>query len=237
MLGAQEWANAIDIGPLTQQFPLEGAAPLDLTRVRIRFDDRTLYVGFECSEDPVSVVARLSRRDTDNGSDAVTIDLGTQGDAQRAFHFSLNAAGVQLDGIRTGDAAVDISWDVVWSSATAQTTDGWSAELALPLTALRFARGSEHAWRWQFRRFVAARNETDAWVVIPRSEHGEMLRYRALSGLPAFDPPRGLELRPFAVMRGRVDTHAPAADIAASAGFDGRLALSTAVSLDEYVPV
>lgn len=238
-VGPEEWEGAIEVGPFIQEFPLEAAPPTRATRVRLRFDERTIYVAFECDDDdPKAIVARLTRRDRDSGSDAVSLDIDPRGDAQRAFHFELNAAGVQRDAIRTGDTSLDYDWDAVWRSAVQLTPRGWSAELALPLTALRFDVGHEAGWRFQFRRLVARTNERDAWVLIRRGEQGEMLRYRPLDGLPRFSPPTGVELRPFVAARARLTTTPnlePTTDYLPSVGMDARLGVTSGISLDATV--
>lgn len=238
-LGDAEWAGALEPGPLVQQFPVEGAEPSRRTRIRMRFDERTIYFAFECEDDgPEAVVARLTRRDRDTGADFISIDIDPRGDAQRAFHFEVNAAGVQRDAIRTGDSSLDFDWDAVWRSAVRVGPHGWVAEVALPLAALRFEDGHESAWRFQFRRFIARLNEVDAWVRIPRSENGEMLRYQPLAGLPAFSPPRGIELRPFGVARVRLRSGPDqplGVDFMPSLGLDARVGLTSGVSLDATV--
>jgi hypothetical protein len=238
VVDAEEWAGALEPGPLLQQFPVEGVAASRPTHVRVKFDDDTLYFAFECDAPGDSIVSRLTRRDRESGSDFVAIDLDTRGDAQRAFHFEVSAAGVLRDAIRTGDASLDFDWDTVWRASAARSPTGWSVEVALPLTALRFEAGSEPSWRLQFRRFVADTNEVDAWALIPRSERGEMLRYRALPGLPHFAPSRGVVLRPFGLLRGRMMNapgEAPRFDFVPGLGLDARLGVTTGLSLDAAV--
>src|SRR5713226_1022575 len=98
------WAQAVPITDFTQQAPDEGEKPSQRTEVRILYDDQAIYFGIRCFDtDPKTIVANMTRRDRDSFSDAIWLDIDTHGDHQSAYHFELSAAGVQRDGIRTGD--------------------------------------------------------------------------------------------------------------------------------------
>lgn len=229
------WAAAPPIGDLTQQRPDEGRTSSERTETRVLYDDDAVYFGIRCFErDPSGVVARLTRRDRDVAADAIHLDL-SPGD--HAYHFELNAAGVQRDALRTGDDALNFDWDAVWSSATRLDGEGWTAEVALPLTALRFRGSNPDGWKMQVKRFIARRDELDLWTFIPRSERGELLRYGALAGLSGVPAPHGLELRPYLLGRVRHlrGEAAPGAELSGCAGMDLRYGLSDAVSLDATV--
>src|SRR5207247_6129812 len=140
-------------------------------------DDNSLYVGVACTQTHFPVLARLTRRDRQVPSDRIEIDIGSQHDGKSAFHFEVNAAGVQVDGIRYNDTELLLDWDGNWQAATATSAQGWSAEIRLPLRVLRFAPAAEQTWSLQVRRQLAARQEIDEWAYIARSEAGEVSHY------------------------------------------------------------
>src|SRR5262245_13838565 len=111
VLSPGEWDGAPAFGAWIQQLPAEGAPPTERTKLCFLYDDRALYFAFRLHErSGEEIVARLTRRDRDVGSDAVQLDLDSRGDGQGAFHFEVSAAGVQRDAIRTGDQALNFDW-------------------------------------------------------------------------------------------------------------------------------
>src|SRR6516162_940202 len=181
------WAQAVPFTDFTQQDPDEGQKPSQKTEVRILYDDRAIYFGIRCFDsDPPTIVANLTRRDRDTFSDTIWLDIDTRGDHRSAFHFEVNAAGVQRDGIRTGDrpdlGAIDWEWDAIWQSAVQRDSQGWTAEIAIPLSELRYESGLPVTWRMEIRRFIGRRSETDQWIFIPLLEFSEMFKYGPLVG-------------------------------------------------------
>jgi hypothetical protein len=213
------WLAAHSVSGFVQQWPDEDRPPSGTTDVRIVYDSHALYFAFRCRDsDPGSVVGRLTRRDSDTNSDAVIIDLDTRGDAQRAFHFEVSAAGVQRDAIRTGDSAVSYDWDAVWQSAVRRTPDGWTAEIAIPFSVLRYEDPAHRRWHLQLRRYVSRRNETDQWAFIPLDVQGEMLHYGWLDGLDKAPAAHPFSLVPFLTGRLRWQYAPPV--LGAPSGFD-----------------
>src|SRR5712692_1431532 len=182
------WAQTVSIGDFSLQSSDEGEPPSQRTEVRILYDDLAIYFGIRCFDtDPAAIVAKLTRRDRDSFSDNISLDLDTRGDHRSAWHFEVSAAGVQRDGIRTGDdpdaGGIDWEWDATWDSAVRRDSQGWTVEIAIPLAQLRYKAASNVPWRMEIRRFIARRSETDQWIFISRLEFGEMLKYGPLVGL------------------------------------------------------
>jgi hypothetical protein len=235
------WQGAPVLDDFTQKYPEEDEDPSEDTEVRVLYDDRALYFAFRCRASPEDIVSRLTRRDRDVHGDEVAIDLDTRGDGRSAYHFEVTASGVQRDAIRTGDESLSYEWDAVWRSATRIDAEGWTAEIAIPFTALRFEGAQVTRFRMQLRRFIATRNETDEWVLVPREEHGEMLRYGTLEGLDGVPAPHGFALAPFGLARAR-DRWAPpdlglprGQDLSWSVGLDAQYGLTSSLILDATV--
>jgi hypothetical protein len=219
------WRGATPFLAFTQKFPAEGRPPGEPTSVRVVYDDHAIYVGIACVQRLSPVVAQLTRRDHEVESDYVEVSLDTRADGKSAFSFSVNAAGVLMDGIRYHDTEISTDWDENWDARTARTAEGWSAELRIPLRILRFSE-DPRAFGLQVVRFVSARQEQDELVLIPRDAAGEVSRYARLIGLEGLRSGPPVELRPFVLARAgnRV------AD--ASAGGDLKVHLGQALTLD-----
>lgn len=199
------WSVGKSTHAFTQRSPHDGAPATERTIVRVVYDDTAVYVGIDCPQTHAPVVALLSRRDRSTESDSVTVGLDPQGEGRTGLSFSVNAAGVLVDGKWTDDTTFSSDFDEIWEAKTAVRRDGWSAEIRLPLRALRFSGARVQSWGLQLRRYVSALQETDEWAYAPRSQAGEVSRWGHLDGLTALAPSAGLELRPFAVAALRRD--------------------------------
>jgi hypothetical protein len=126
------WQTATAVGP----FVLIGgeASPTQDTRACVAYDDRALYLAFECLEDRMAdLVAQRTARDSDVWhDDCVEVFLAPPRDAEY-FHLAVNAAGAQYDERGALDPA---GWNGDWQSAVGRGPDRWSAEIAIPWASL-----------------------------------------------------------------------------------------------------
>jgi hypothetical protein len=205
-----EWRDAVPIVSFTQKAPFSGRVPTDKTTMRLIYDDDALYVAFDCEQASSPVVARLARRDRPSETDSVSVAFDSRADGRSAFEFSVSAAGVLVDGLRFDDSKISREWDGIWEAKTEVRGDSWSAELRIPLHVLRFATGAESAWKFQARRYISARQETDEWAYIPRDVGGEVSHYGRIEGLRGLGSSGSLELQPFILGRAGYQTPDPA---------------------------
>jgi hypothetical protein len=236
-LDDEVWRTVPASDRFVQKAPLPGGAPSEPTRLRVAYDDDAIYVAFECVQRTAAVTARLTRRDRPIESDRVEIALDTRRSGTSAYEFGVNAAGVLYDALLFNDTEESDEWDEIWDARVARTADGWSAELRIPLRALRFDALPSQSWGLQARRYVSARQETDEWAYIPRTGAGEVSRYGVLDGLTGLRRRGVFELRPFALTRARYrdpsdETLARGWDGTASAGLDLKAHVTQNLTLD-----
>ncbi len=188
------WQNGWLETSFTQHFPDEKKPATQSTEVRVLYDDGAIYVGVRCIDaHPEQIVARLTRRDRDIDGDRVTVDISSKNDKASAFHFQVNAAGVQLDGIRFNDTAYNNDWDGRWYSATTIDNQGWTAELKIPLVTLRYS-GHETSFGFQVRRYLGRRGEIDEWAYIPSTVEGEVSYYGSIEDIRGLKAKRLFEI-------------------------------------------
>src|SRR5262245_59221379 len=101
------WAGAPEHDAFTQKFPNERARPVGRTSFRVLYDDKAIFIGIECEQVDVPVVARLTRRDRPIESDWVSVGIDARGDGRTAVELKVNAAGVLSDAIRFDDTDID----------------------------------------------------------------------------------------------------------------------------------
>jgi hypothetical protein len=114
--------------------------------------------------------------------------------------FEVNPAGARGDRFN-GDA----SWDPVWESAVHVDSLGWTAELRIPFSQLRFSRDSVQTWGLQIVRYVDRLNEQNMWVFRPRNAASGPAFFGQLEGLAMGLQPRQLEVMPYVVGGGRFE--------------------------------
>lgn len=181
-----------------QREPDQGAAPTERTEVWVAFDDAALYVAARMYDStPDSINRRLGRRDEYIDTDYFSVFVDGYHDRQSGNYFSVSAAGVQYDGVLYNDDWDDTSWDGVWESKTSFDGEGWTAEIRIPYSQLRFHDGSDHVWGINFRRDIARRNEQDYLSYTPRNESGFVSRFGDLTGLTGITPPARLSFLPY----------------------------------------
>ncbi|GAA6205008.1 carbohydrate binding family 9 domain-containing protein [Thalassotalea sp. SU-HH00458] len=136
--------------------PFENTKAIVQTDVYIYESGENLYVGFKAQDPhPEQIRANLRDRDKVWNDDLVGFKLDTLNTHKLAYHFFVNAKGVQIDSIESGiTQSFNDNWDAVWQAKTAVSTQGFTAEFIIPLCQLNFAddTGVKH-WSAEFIRF------------------------------------------------------------------------------------
>ena len=166
--------------------------------MRVLYDDDGIYVGAELLDTaPDSIVAQLARRDRFVTADRFTVYLDPYHDKRTGVFFGVNAAGTLYDGTLYNDDWDDDTWDGVWDAKVERTDRGWTVEMHIPYSQLRFERRADHVWGINFRRDVARSNEADYLVFTPRNGSGFVSRFHELGGISGIRPARRLEILPY----------------------------------------
>jgi hypothetical protein len=197
------WRAATPITDFKQIDPNEGKPASQRTEVRFLFDDDALYIGAKMYDTAGAkgVMTRLVRRDGNFDSDFFEIVIdGFHDHLSRAF-FDLNPSGSKGDYIGIGTSCCDNSWDPVWEGVTHIDDDGWTAEIRIPYSQLRFSRAAVQTWGLQVRRFIKRDNEQDQWSFWGKTEAGGPARFGHLTGLEIPSSTGHLELLPYAVTK------------------------------------
>jgi hypothetical protein len=210
-LDDEAWRKAPAATGLRQYQPKEGAPESLTTEVRFLFDDRALYVGARMAQ-PKGVIAPLARRDQlldasgNNGSfnslttDKLVILLDPYHNRLDEAWFEVNPSGSKGEQFNG-----DPSWDPVWEVATHVDSEGWTAEMRIPFSQLRFSTEPLQTWGLQIWRYVDSLNEQAMWSFRPRDAASGPAFFGQLEGLAIPRQPRQLELLPYAVTGGRFD--------------------------------
>ena len=192
------WTRAPKHGGFVQRFPQDGGKASVETRFAIVYDDDAIYVGVWCDDpEPQLIRALLTRRDIDSPSDTIILGFDSYHDKRTAYAFQLNAANVQRDFLVFDDANTDDTWDAVWTSGTAITPSGWTAEVRIPLGQLRFRAGDDQEWGFQIARQVGRTQELVTWSPWPRAAPQIVSKFGVVGGFDHLRQRRRLELLPY----------------------------------------
>jgi hypothetical protein len=218
------WKKAALVEDFVQQEPREGAPASERTEVRVMYDSRSLLISVHAFDgQPSALVATEMRRDSDRllDEDSFSLILDTFNDSRNGYMFVTTPLGAKLEqqiseegegNNRSGlvNSNINRNWDGIWDVATRVTDDGWTAEIAIPLTTIRFSGASEQQWGINFMRNIRRKNEQVFWAPIPKAYTLTRVSMAgALVGLQSLSHGMDLKLKPY-VVSGVRDTNVAA---------------------------
>ncbi|MFN7975164.1 MAG: DUF5916 domain-containing protein [Acidobacteriota bacterium] len=199
-LSEPAWHDATVVPIAIETRPAENAAAPVGTECLLAYDDKALYVAFRAHDpDPSRIRARLSDRDRMFSDDFVGVVLDTFDDERRAFEFFVNPLGVQGDMLNDEVGGnEDSSWDALWESKGHITGDGFTVEMAIPFSSLRFPRGgAPQTWGIDMLRFYPRDDRHRlASQKLDRNVSCYLCQASRITGMEGIEPGRNVELDP-----------------------------------------
>lgn len=138
--------------PLTMYQPtFRGASDRQVAMV-VAYDDEAIYVAARVFEnDPADISSFSLTRDRYGGDDGVALLLDTFNDNENGVRFVGLPLGTRVDHSLENDGLVggqtsgagNISWNAFWDLETSIGEDGWSGEMRIPFSSLRFEAESD----------------------------------------------------------------------------------------------
>jgi hypothetical protein len=233
------WDKVSWAGDFIQRSPDEGEVPSQATSFKILYDDSSIYIAIKADDnEPEKIERRMSRRDDIEG-DWVEVHLDSYFDHLTAFGFMVNAAGVKGDLVISGDGDnADDTWDPIWYVKTDTDEQGWTAEMRIPLSQLRFGKKLNQIWGLQVSRRLHRKQETSNWQLIPQKKSGWVSRFGELQGIKGISAQRQVEITPYTVgktQRFEQEEGNPFATGILSnlyGGLDGKIGLTSDLTMD-----
>jgi len=226
-------------GDFIQWQPNEGHAPSQKSAFKILYDEKYLYIAYRCYDDsPDSIVKRMGRRDEFPG-DWIEINIDSYHDHRTAFSFTLSVSGVRNDEFVSNDGNNwDASWNPIWFAKTNIDAEGWTGEVKIPFSQLRYGNEKEKVWGFQVTRRLFRKEERSFWQYIPQNSGVWVSRFGELIGLKDIPMHRQVEIAPY--VNAQLDTYkkeegnpfAKGSDTHLSAGVDGKFAVTNDLILD-----
>jgi hypothetical protein len=243
------WQTATPIEAFIQQEPSEGQAATDRTEVRVLYDTKHIYIGVHAhASEPV--IATEMRRDADRlfDEDNFQVIIDTFHDSRNGYMFLTTPLGAKLEqqvfdegegGGRGTTSNVNRNWDGVWDTAARIVSDGWTAEISIPVNTVRFTPSEEQTWGINFERNIRRKNESVFWSPIPKAYSLTRVSMAGeLRGLRGLNLGMDLKLKPF-VLGGVHDFETSRTVASTSAlhdiGLDARYGVTAGLNLDVTV--
>ncbi len=180
--------------------PDENTPPSEQTKFKVIYDKKYIYFAFRCyDKDPQGIVKRMSRRDGFEG-DFVEINIDSYNDKRTGFSFTASVSGVKGDEfISDNGNNWDSSWNPIWYLKTNIDAEGWTAEIKIPFSQLKFGNAPEQVWGLQSTRRYFRAEERSVWQRVPQDAPGWVSEFGELRGLVNLEPQKQLEIQPFVV--------------------------------------
>ena len=230
-----EWAG----GDFRQVNPDKGKPASVQTKFKIIYDAKNLYAIFRCYDpEPSKIVKRMSRRDGFDG-DWVEIHIDSYYDKRTAFSFTSSVSGVKSDEyVSNNGDDWDASWDPIWYMKTSIDSEGWIAEIRIPLSQLRFTNKDELIWGINVQRRFFRNQENSRWQYIPPDAAGYVHLMGEMHGIKGIKPQKQLEIQPYIVAKTETfqkeegNPYATGKSSAADVGLDAKIGLTSDITLD-----
>jgi hypothetical protein len=199
------WTGATLVTTWYETNPGDNLAPKVQSVGYLAYDDAYLYAAFEFSDpEPSKIRAPYGDHDevpsyTDYGG----IILDTRNDHRTGLLLLANPRGIQYDAITddvTGNE--DNSPDFYWDSAGRITATGWTLEMRVPFSSLRYPRGDPQTWGiLLYRNYPRAFRYQMFSAKLPRGGNCFICRSNTLTGLEHLPPAGHLIVAPYATLK------------------------------------
>lgn len=233
------WSLVDYAGNFTQYQPEDGTEPTQPSAFKVLYSDKFIYFAFRCYDsNPEEIVSRMSRRDGFQG-DWIEVNLDSYNDKRTAFSFTTSVSGVKGDEFVSNDGDNwDPSWNPIWHCKTNIDSLGWTAEVAIPFSQLRYAEGDEQVWGMQVTRRDFRAESRSSWQYIPNNAGYWVSGFGELRGLKGVKKQNQLEIQPYVVAQAdfyeanKDHPFRDGSDLGLSAGLDGKFGVTSDLTLD-----
>jgi hypothetical protein len=197
------WLDALLIELPYEFWPADNTPAAVRTQALVTYDDRALYVGWRAFDpEPDKILAHLSDRDHIERDDQLGIEIDTFNDERRSYSIFINPLGVQEDAVAMANGHFDFSWDAIWDAATSFHHWGYSAEMEIPFSSIRFQRSNgPQVWGFNaLRAHVRDKRYQLGAVPIDRNNSCRHCQLLKIEGFEGVSPGRNIELIPAVTM-------------------------------------
>lgn len=232
LLDDEVWKNIPVANHFIERSPNNGRAESEgfRTEVKLAYDDIGIYVGaMMYDQHPEKIRKELTERDNIGNDDFFLITFNGYNDKQQSYVFFVTAAGVQMDS-KIDSNGEDKSWNGVWSSRVKILDNGWSLEMFIPYSELRFPNKKVQEWGMNMGRSIRRKRREYNWNHIDNQKNSITLFDGILQGIQNIKPPLRLSFYPYASTY--VNTYDGNTTTNINGGMDVKYGINEAFTLD-----
>jgi Domain of unknown function (DUF5916) len=197
------WKDAAIANGLIEFRPKVGAPedPATRSETYLMYDDEGIYFGgylYERTKDSIS--SELTGRDGFGNNDFIGIIFDTYKDNLNGFEYFITPLNEQMDAKQSPNNdgnSEDFSWNAVWQSGAVIHDDGWSFEIFLPYSAIRFGSKDVQDWGLNITRRRQKTGQQYMWNPIDPNVNGFLTQEGYWMGVTNIKPPLRLQFSPY----------------------------------------
>jgi len=199
-ISEEGWKKCPVITGLIEFRPNPGAVESDKNKSEfyLLYDDNNIYLGGYCHEKSADSVSKeLVGRDRIGNSDFVGIIFDTYYDKINGSGFFVTPYGEQYDAKYSATGNEDDTWNAVWESEAKMQPDGWTFEMRIPYSALRFSNKENQTWGLNIVRKSQRTSQQFAWSNIDPNKSGLLNQEGEWTGIEKIKAPLRLSFSPY----------------------------------------
>ena len=204
-LSDEGWKGAARVDTWYETNPGDNTTPKVKNVGYLTYDDKFFYAGFEFQDpDPSRIRAPLGDRDNLPGTtDYGGVLLDTRNDGKTGILFVANPRSIQYDSVLDDPSGnEDSSPDYYWDAKARITKEGWTLEIRIPFSSLRYPKGDPRTWRIMlYRNYPRDYRYQFFNVKLPRGGSCFVCRSTSVTGLEGLPSGGHLVLAPYATGR------------------------------------
>ncbi|HET9055574.1 MAG TPA: DUF5916 domain-containing protein [Chitinophagaceae bacterium] len=203
LINEPEWKEAPAALGYTEFRPTPHRKEEDANRTEafILYNNEGIYIGgFNYERTKDSIATELKGRDGFGTNDFIGIIFDTYKDHLNGFEYFVTPLGEQWDAKvapNNNGNEEDFSWNAVWQSAAVIHQNGWSYEIFIPYSAIRFSSKQVQDWGMNITRRRQKTGQQVTWNPIDVNKNGFLTQEGYLKGLENIKPPLRLQFSPY----------------------------------------
>lgn len=233
------------LAPVFEDFqeysPHNGNPPQYKTTFQIAYDTKAIYFAIHAFDPhPNEIRAPLARHDTiTTDQDYVSVMIDPIGSRKSAQFFRVSPSGATAEGTYTAETDnLDIAPDFDWDAISKRIPDGYTTEIKIPFSSLRYSSTPLSSWRMMIARVIPREQRHILLsVALPNDAPSFIAALQTLDSLEQPHTPQFLQIRPTVTLR-RSEENMNASNnhaINAALGLDIKARPSTNVILDATI--
>ena len=237
VLDESQWKNLIPATDFERWMPNNGQSERlgYETFIYLGYDNSGIYVAGQFNDpNPSLIPVGFSQRDNiwEVNADSFWLSINTNDDNLNDQGFQITSAGTLGDTYTSGEFSPDDwNFDTVFEGKVSINEKGWSMEMKIPYSALRFPTTDIQSWGIQFSRRIIEFGEFYTWNFIDTKTSTFRESLGLLKGLKNITPPTRLFFYPY--LQSSVDLKKNSKPLNGySAGMDIKYGISNNFTLD-----